>query len=136
MKPPHDKSAKLQRPPETTSAVLLLFASLTIGLIRATFGLTQIASGTALIFAGLIVTAFFALGFFLAWKIFTGKNWARVLLLVLVLINFPFALLGNFGELKQNILSGVLSIVIEVILWIGTYLLFTKKSNVWFKGRK
>ena len=136
MEPPIDPTANVARPKETTSAIQLLYASLAIGLIRAVFGLTQRTSGAALILAALIVISVFALGFFLIWKISAGRKWARILLLVLVLINLPFAVLANISELKRSVLSGALSILIEGILWIGTYLLFTKNSNLWFRSRK
>lgn len=125
-----------ERPTSVSRAVQLLFASLAIGLIRALFGLTQRASGAPLILAALIVIAVFCLGFFLVWKISVRRNWARIILLVLVLINLPFAVLANVAELKQSTHSGALSIFIEVILWLGTYLLFTKSSNTWFRSRK
>jgi len=136
MEPLIEPTANVARPKETTSAIQFLYASLAIGLIRAVFGLTQRVSGAALILAALIVIAVFALGFFLVWKISAGRNWARIILLVLVLINLPFAVLTNVSELKRSVLSGAFSILIEVILWIGTYLLFTKNSNLWFRSRK
>jgi hypothetical protein len=136
MEAPAENFSNLERPKGATSAILFLSASLTIGLIRAIFGLTQRASGTALVLAALIVISFFALGFFLVWKISLGRNWARLVLLVLVVINFPFAVLGNIAELKKSFSSGTPSVAIEVILWIGTCLLFTRNSNLWFKGRK
>jgi len=101
MEPPIEPAANVTRPKETTSAIQFLYASLAIGLIRAVFGLTQRVSGAALILAALIVIAVFALGFFLAWKISAGRNWARIILLVLVLINLPFAVLANVSELKS-----------------------------------
>ena len=136
MEPPIEPTANFARPKETTSAIQFLYASLAIGLIRAVFGLTQRVSGAALILAALIVIAVFALGFFLVWKISAGRNWARIILLVLVLINLPFAVLANVSELKRSVLSGAFSILIEVILWIGTYLLFARNSNLWFRSRK
>lgn len=136
MEPPIEPTANLSRPKETTSAIRFLYASLALGLIRAVFGLTQRTSGAALILAALIVISFFALGFFVVWKISTRRNWVRILLLILVLINLPFAVLANISELKQSVLSGTFSILIELILWVGTYLLFTKNSNLWFRGRK
>ena len=136
MEPPIEPTANVARPKETTSAIQFLYASLAIGLIRAVFGLTPRVSGAALILAALIVIAVFALGFFLVWKISAGRNWARIILLALVLINLPFAVLGNVSELKRSVLSGAFSILIEVILWIGTYLLFTRNSNLWFRSRK
>jgi hypothetical protein len=136
MEPPIEPTANVARPKETTSAIQFLYASLAIGLIRAVFGLTQRASGAALILAALIVISFFVLGFFLVWKISAGRNWARITLLVLVLINLPFAVMANVSELKRSVLSGAFSFLIEVILWIGTYLLFTRNSNLWFRSRK
>ena len=136
MEPPIEPTANSARPKETTSAIQLLCASLAIGLIRAVFGLTQRTSGAALVLAALIVISFFALGFFLVWKISAGRKWARIILLVLVLINLPFAVLTNISELKRSVWSGAFSILIEVILWIGTYLLFTRNSNHWFRSHK
>jgi len=136
MEPTIEATTNLERPQAVTSAIQFLFVSLAIGLIRALFGLTQRSSGAALILAALIVLAFFALGFFLVWKISMRRNWARIILLALVLVNFPFAVLANVAELKRNILSGVISLIIEVILWIGASLLFTRNSSLWFKGRK
>ena len=136
MEPPIEPTPNVARPKETTSAIQFLYASLAIGLIRAVFGLTQRASGAALILAALIVVSVFVLAFFLVWKISSGRNWARIILLILVLINLPFAVLANVSELKRSVLSGALSILIEAILWIGTYLLFTRNSNLWFRSRK
>jgi uncharacterized membrane protein len=135
MEPPTEPTAILQRPKEATLAIKLLFASLGIGLLRGLAGLMLKPSG-AMILAALIVIAIFTLGFFMVWKISAGRNWARIILLVLVVINLPFAALANVAELKRSVLSGALSIIIEVLIWIGTYLLFTKNSNLWFKNRK
>ena len=136
MDPTLEPTANLERPLHATRAVQLLYASLAIGLLRALLGLTQRVSGVALVLAALIVIAVFALGFFLAWKISAGRNWARILLLLLVIINLPFAVWGNVVELKESIWSGTFSIFIELMLWIGTCLLFTRSSNLWFKRRK
>ena len=136
MELPIEPTENVARPKETTSAIQFLYASLAIGLIRAVFLLSQRASGAALILAALIVISVFALGFFLVWKISAGRNWARMILLVLVLINLPFAVLANVSELKRSVLSGAFSILIEVILWIGTCLLFTRNSNLWFRRHK
>ncbi|MEP6570934.1 MAG: hypothetical protein ABJC10_14275 [Acidobacteriota bacterium] len=136
MDPMIEPITNLERPLQATRAVQLLFASLAIGMLRAIFGLTQRVSGAALILAALIVIAVFAILFFLVWKISAGRNWARIILLVLVIINLPFAVMANVGELKQSLHSGALSIFIETLLWIGTYLLFTKNSNQWFRKLK
>ena len=136
MDPTIEPTAIVERPKEATTAVQFLFASLAIGLVRAIFGLTQRVSGAALILAILIVCAVFALGFLLIWRISVKGNWARIILLVLVLFGLPFAIIGGITELKQSVASGSLSIIIAILQLIGTYLLFTKNSNAWFRKRK
>lgn len=136
MEPTIEPTANVERPIQVNRAVQLLFASLAIGLIRTIFALTQRASGTALILAALIVIAVFALGFFLVWRISARGNWARIILLALVLVAIPFGILASRAELKQSVASGSLSILIAILQLIGTYLLFTRNSNAWFRKRK
>lgn len=136
MEPPIELTANVERPIQVNRAVQLLFASLTIGLIRAIFGLTQRVYGTPLILAILIVCAVFALGFILVWRISARGNWARIILLLLVLFGLPFVIIASMAELKQSIASGVLSIIIALLQLLGACLLFTKSSNLWFRKRK
>ena len=72
----------------------------------------------------------------LAYLAFKQRNWARIVLLALVLIGLPFAIKASVVELRQSIASGFFSILIAVLQLIGTYLLFTKSSNLWFRSRK
>ena len=136
MDPTIEPTANIERPIQATTAVQLLLASLAIGMIRAVFGLTQRVSGAPLILATLIVIAVFALGFLLIWRISVRGNWARIILLVLVLFGLPFAIIAGVAELKQSVASGFLSIIIAILQLIGSYLLFTKNSNAWFRRRK
>jgi disulfide bond formation protein DsbB len=83
-----------------------------------------------------IVLAFFGLGFLLVWRIAAGNNWARIILLILVLFGTPLAVPGYLAALKLSVVSGSISIFINILQLIGTYLLFTRGSNVWFRNRK
>ncbi len=89
-----------------------------------------------MIFASLIVIAFFGLGFFLINRISGRRNWARILLLVLVVFGTPFAIAAYLQEVRKNVLFGTLSIIITILQLIGTYLLFTRNSDLWFRKRK
>jgi len=84
----------------------------------------------------LIVVAFFGLLFFLVMKISAGRNWARIVCLVLVLLGLPFAISAYVQEVRIHLVSGTLSIIILILQLIGTFLLFTKQSNLWFRTRK
>ena len=131
-----EQRIQIERPREVVRAVQFLFAAIMIGLITAILNLAQRISGAPMIFALLIVIGFFGLCYVLIRTISAGRNWARIVLLVLVLINLPFAVLSDIAALRQSILLGTLSIIIIILQLIGTYLLFTKNSNLWFRMRK
>jgi hypothetical protein len=128
---PNDK-----RPQRVTRAVQILMSALALGLITSIFQLAQKASGAQLVFASLIVIAVFGLGFFLIAKIARRRNWARIVLVVLVLFGLPFAIPGHLQEIKRNVLAGTVGSIITLLQLVGTLLLFTKQSNVWFRKRK
>ena len=136
MEPPIEQTGSGERPIQVNRAIQLLFASLAIGLLRAIVGLTQRVSGTPLILAILVVCTVFALGFLLVWRISARGNWARIILLVLVLFGLPFAIMTSVAELKHSVASGSLSIIIALLQLLGTYLLFTRNSNLWFRKLK
>ena len=127
---------KAERPRIVTRAVQILMSALALGLITSIFQLAQRASGTQLVFASLIVIAVFGLGFFLITKIALRRNWARIVLVVLLLFGLPFAIPGHLQEIKRNVLVGTIGIIITLLQVVGTSLLFTKQSNIWFRKRK
>ena len=136
MEPTSEQPARAERPREVSRAVQFLNSSLAIGLLTSILRLTQRVSGTTMLFALLIVIAFFGLLFFLVMKISVGRNWARILCLVLILFGLPFAISAYLQEVRTNFVSGTLSIIITLLQLIGTYFLFTRKSNLWFRTRK
>src|SRR6266446_4807361 len=131
-----EQRIQIERPQEVMRAVQFLFAAIMIGLITAILNLAQRISGAPMIFALLIVIGFFGLCYLLIRTISAGRNWARIILLVLVLLNLPFAVLSDIAALRESILLGTLSIIIIILQLIGTYLLFTKNSKLWFRMRK
>jgi hypothetical protein len=69
-------------------------------------------------------------------RISARRNWARIVWLVLVLFGLPFAIPANLAEIKRNVLTGAFSVIVTLLQLIGTYFLFTKNSNEWFRTRK
>jgi len=140
MTPITEESANLEhpvvRPPRVTTAVQVLIASLVLGVLTAAFNVVRVASGKTMLVALVIVLAFFGLGFLLVWRIAAGKNWARIFLLVLVILGTPLAIPGYRASLRLNVVAGSVSILINILQLIGAYLLFTGSSNSWFRKRK
>jgi FtsH-binding integral membrane protein len=127
------------RPPAVARGAQLLAAALAIGLFRSILNLAQNSSGVTMIFALLIVIAFFGLLFFVVMQISAGKNWARILVLIIVLVLIlflPFSIPAYLQELRRSVLLGALGIIITLLQLVGTALLFTRQSNLWFRTRK
>src|SRR6266511_805401 len=136
MEPVSEQHASAERPWEVSRAGQFLTSSLAIGVITSIFHLAQRISGVPMIFASLIVIAFFGLGFFWINRISGRRNWARILLLVLAVFGTPFAFAPYLQEVRKNVLFGTLSIIITILQLIGTYLLFTRNSNLWFRSEE
>jgi hypothetical protein len=140
MTPLTEDNANLERPvvrpQRVTTAVQVLAASLALGLLTAVFNVVRNASGKTMLVALGIVIVFFGLGFLLVWRIAAGKNWARIFLLVLVIVGTPLAIPGYRASLRLNVVAGSVSILINILQLIGAYLLFTGSSNSWFRKRK
>lgn len=136
MDPTIEASSTVERPPIVKTAIQFLAAAVVIGVLNAIFTLVQRITGAPMLVALIMVIAFFGLLFFLVMKISAGRNWARILWLILVLLNTPFAIWAYPQAVRTNVTSGTLSIIIVILQVIGTGLLFTKNSNLWFRTRK
>jgi hypothetical protein len=136
MTPITESNANPERPERVTTAVQVLAASLILGVLTAAFNVVRNASGKTMLVALLIVLVFFGLGFLLVWIIAAGKNWARILLLILVILGTPLAIPGYRASLRLNVVAGAVSILINILQLIGAYLFFTGSSNSWFRKRK
>lgn len=136
MDPATEQITTVERPAHVSWAVMALTSSIVVGFLASVLRLAGRVSGTAMILALAIVVVFFLVYGFLILKISRGRNWARIILLVLVLFGTPFAVPAYFVEIKKNFFSGALSILVASLQLLGTGLLFTRNSNPWFRRRK
>jgi hypothetical protein len=136
MEPTIEQSGSLERPRAVRKAVQFLASAVAIGLLNSILTLVQRTSGVPMLIVLIIVIAFFSLLFVLVMKISAGRNWARIVWLILVICNAPFAILAFPEAVRRSVVSGSLSIIIVMFQLIGTALLFAKSSNLWFRTRK
>jgi hypothetical protein len=133
MEPTIEQEASVTRPILVTRAAQLLTSALVLGLIASTIRLWGQVSGLQLALVLLMLVAFLTVLFYLVMKIWMGRNWARILLLALVVLNTPFATRAYIAEVQTNIVPGTISIIIVIMQVIATVLLFTKDANRWFR---
>jgi len=133
MEPVIEQDAPVTRPSQVTRAVQLLTCGLVIGFIATAIRLWGHVPMLSLVLGLLMLLVFLSLCFFLIRKIAAGRNWARIVLLVLVILGTPFAIPAYIAEARVNVVPGVLSIIIVVLQVIATVLLFLPPANRWFR---
>jgi hypothetical protein len=125
-----------ERPKEVTQAVKLLWISFFVGIAGIFLQPLNIRSAAqwmgVLIGAGVI----FAIWAWVISKIAKGRNWARVLFLVLVILGLVFTVFvipTALALYRARPLSGLLSLTNFVLEIYTVYLLLTAPAREWFK---
>jgi preprotein translocase subunit Sss1 len=118
------------RPPAIERAVMLLWVAVAIGVVSSLLSLTMLGAS----FSGLLATIIgLAITAFLIIKVGEGRNWARIVLLVLFAIGLVgFVVAGglSFGVAPFLTLIGLVQLGIE---GYALYLIFTPPGSDWFK---
>jgi hypothetical protein len=125
-----------ERPKEVTLAVKLLWTSLLLGV--AGMFLQPLNATAPAQWIGVIIGAgaVFAIWAWIVSKIAKGRNWARVLFLVLVILGLVVTVLvmpTAMAIYRARPLNGVISLINVVIEVVTMYLLLTAPARAWFK---
>jgi hypothetical protein len=73
---------------------------------------------------------------FLAWltyKIWRGRNWARITFLALYLVGLPFSIPTVRGLFSASVTVGCITVLQTILQLAAIYLLFAKPGSNWFK---
>lgn len=126
------------RPSKTTTAILLLYVSLGLGILRSLWALPAFApmegqgqAGGAMAIAAIV----YALMFLFIFMTGKGRNWARVTFLALYLVGMAMLAAGLTSGAPGG--GGVaLDLAQALIQLAALILLFMPESNAWFRGMK
>jgi len=123
------------RPPEVLYALRLAFASLAVALIAMPFG-PPVAKPQLWVIKiiGLILTLSFTT--FLLIMILRGRNWARMLFIVLFFIGFPFTIPAFLIVLQKKPVAAVFFLAQLSLQLMAVVLLLQKPTRNWFNSIK
>jgi hypothetical protein len=125
------------RPAQVAWAVWLLWVSVTIGVMASVLQVTVLFSINIVIYILAVNLARSAVAAWLILKTGEGRNWARILLLVGVLLNLgliAYRWQVYIGSFKASSLLGAATWISKLALdWTAVVLLFTPTANRWFK---
>jgi hypothetical protein len=123
------------RPRQVQIAVALLWLSLVLGIPEAILSTRPAPTEDGRVDTVFVVVMLlaFAFTFFLTVKVYQGRNWARIVVLVLTALSitmtlFPFDEPRVDGPLLQGL--RLLCVLIDVA---AMYLVFSKPGSLWFK---
>ena len=118
------------------TAVTLLYITLGIGVVRSIMEASRNAQMASPGFVMFITFCVLGIMWFFIYMIGKGRNWARIIFLVLFIIGIPFSILPLLQSMAANPISGLLGIGQTVIQIIALVFLFQKPSSIWFKEMK
>ena len=123
------------KPLAVRRAIILLWASWAIGIPKTLLDWAQLTSRTSGVFNAFVIISTLAIVAFFIWKIGQGKNWARIVFLVMSLLGVVPFLFVVRSEFARSPASGLLSTVQCGIQAIAFLLLFTSPGKEWFRAR-
>jgi hypothetical protein len=125
----------LERPAEVLLAVRLLWSSVALGVISQFLILRHVKFSEDMVYAicdQLVVLAFVALIYYKIWQ---GRNWARIALLILSIIGLYFYVPTLMRLLVLITAAGLIGLLQFFMQAFAMYLVFTRPGNSWFRAQ-
>jgi hypothetical protein len=121
------------KPKSITHAVRILYA--TVALSVGTFYLEWLLfQNTQIDFFEMFFFLFFGCGLTLwsIYKVDQGRNWARVLLLILYLLNIPMFIHSFMDLFSYSMILDMLGLTGFVLQAVAYIMLFSRDAHLWF----
>jgi hypothetical protein len=122
-----------QKPQPIVSAVVVLWASVGVGLVKMLMDLSNISGVAPAAFTNFILIFTFTLIAVLIFNISAGRNWARITFLVMFIIGVVPTLPLVLGEFSRSAVVGALSAAQIGLQVYALFLLFTQPGSSWFR---
>ena len=127
-----------EKPQAVKTAVNVFWANLAVGLVKIPLDFAHYSAMAPAAFLIIGSVASFAFIAFLIAKISAGRNWARIVVLILFAPGIPLNLaLGILpAEFTRAPVMGALSLLQMGMVVYALFLLFTQSGSVWFRRAK
>jgi hypothetical protein len=127
-----DTEPTLQRPSQVSLAVRLLWISLGLGAVTSAIMRPLFPSTTHTV---VTQVATFALLAWLTYKIWVGRNWARVTFVVMTALGLLIYIPILSVYFRFSPVAGTINLLQCLMQLVALYLLFTEPGRGWFKAR-
>lgn len=127
------KSSKpIHKPIQVRSAVGLFYLALSLSLIQPFIASSAMARPPAPVVLAMAVAAVVTV--FLIEFVSIGRNWARIVYLVLTILALPLSLLAFRVHLQHSWLAAVCTVAQLAAHGVGLWLVFSAPGRAWFRA--
>ena len=123
------------RPDQVTAAVRLLIGSVALGMVTSALLWSHLTSRASVGFVLTIQGVTTALLGWLIYKMWQGRNWARITFVVLTALGLPFYVSTLKEYFSVSSAAGCVSLVQTALQLVAFYLIFVGPGREWFKVR-
>jgi hypothetical protein len=130
--PPDARPRELPRKALKAPAILMV-ASIPVGIVLTILDWEYLRSTSNTTIAVETLVIFGTLMIWLAYKLAFGRNWARITLLVLVIVGAPFYLISLVALFMRAPALGAISVVQAFMQYVSLYVVFTEPARSEFR---
>ena len=121
------------RPPSVSRALVFLYVTITVGILRSAMEDTRLAGIYGLGFLVFFQSFVFAVLCLLCFFILYRRNWARIVYLVMTVIGTPLSIKPLLESFTAAPISGVVGIIQAAFGIVAAVLLFRRQAASWFR---
>ena len=126
----------LERPAKVVLAIRLFYLIIAIGVARLIMTVIRHYDVRSPDFLIITKMLWYAACIFVLYQLGKGKNWARWVMVALLVASIPLTILPAFGEVSHNLVNTAITFL-QVGLYVAAlFLLFDRKSSDWFAAGK
>ena len=123
-------------PKKVDIAVKLLYGVVALGIVRAVINAINHIDVRSIGLVHLGHALVFAVSGYLIYNISKQHNWARIAVLVILIVDIPLTVLPMFDSIKHSPLNNGLGLIQAVIFIAAMMLLYRPESSLWFNNGK
>lgn len=130
------KKTASEKPTEVLNALRLIFVSIAVSILNTISDFSYLASLTSANSLLFQMIGTYAIIIFLTIKIVHGRNWARIIFLIIFVFGLPASIPSLYSHFSRSLLACGLMLLTTILQLAAIILLFQKQSNAWFAHLK
>ncbi|MEZ0152534.1 MAG: hypothetical protein AB9Q18_09595 [Candidatus Reddybacter sp.] len=122
-------------PQKVDLAVKLLYGVVAIGVVRMIINIINHIEVRSIGMTHLIHALTFVLSSYFIYQLSKQQNWARITLLIILIVEIPFSILPMFDAIKHSLLNNGLGLIQAMLFVTAMILLYRPESSAWFNNK-